>query len=68
MSEDITTTEGQIVQFRQDIQTKLRQRVREAIETVLEEELAEALGCEAYQRSEGVWSIYPNGSSWMLSV
>ena len=45
----VTTTESEIVQFRQDVQTKLRQRVREAIETVLDEELAAALGCEAYQ-------------------
>ena len=40
----VTTTENEIVQFRQDVQTKLRQRVREAIETVLDEELAAALG------------------------
>ena len=33
----VTTTESEIVQFRQDVQTKLRQRVREAIETVLDE-------------------------------
>ena len=39
----VTTTESEIVQFRQDVQTKLRQRVREAIETVLDEELAAAL-------------------------
>lgn len=57
----VTTTEGEIVQFRQDIQAKLRQRVREAIETVLEEELAGALGCEAYQRSDGRRG-YRNGS------
>ena len=43
----ITTTESEIVEFRQDVQTTLRQRVREAIETVLDEELAAALGCEA---------------------
>lgn len=48
-----TTTEADIVQFRQDIQVKLRRRALEAIETVLEEELAGALGCEAYERSEG---------------
>jgi len=57
----VTTTEDQVARFRLDIQTKLRQRVREAIETVLEEELAEALGCEAYQRSEGRRG-YRNGS------
>ena len=57
----VTTTESEIVQFRQDVQTKLRQRVREAIETVLDEELAAALGCEAYQRCEGRRG-YRNGS------
>ena len=57
----VTTTESEIVQFRQDVQTKLRQRVREAIETVLDEELAAALGCEAYQRCKGRCG-YRNGS------
>jgi transposase-like protein len=57
----VTTTESEIVRFRQDIQSRLRQRVREAIETILDEELAEALGCEAYQRSEGRRG-YRNGS------
>ena len=57
----VTTTENEIVQFRQDVQTKLRQRVREAIETVLDEELAAALGCEAYQRCKGRRG-YRNGS------
>ena len=57
----VATTESEIVQFRQDVQTKLRQRVREAIETVLDEELAAALGCEAYPRCEGRRG-YRNGS------
>lgn len=57
----VTTTEAEIVRFRQDIQCKLRQRVREAIEMVLDEELAEALGCEAYERREGRRG-YRNGS------
>jgi len=49
----VTTTEVDIVRFRQDIQARMRQRVLEAIEAVLDEELVEALGCEAYERSEG---------------
>ena len=57
----VTATESEIVQFRQDVQTKLRQRVREAIETVLDEELAAALGCEAPQRCKGRRG-YRNGS------
>ena len=57
----ITTTEGEIVQFREAIQTKLRRRVREAIEGALEEELAEALGCAPYERGGGRRG-YRNGS------
>lgn len=53
MGHESTTSEGQVVQFRLDIQARLRQRVQEAIEVVLDEELAAALGCEAYQRCEG---------------
>jgi len=48
-----TTTEADVVRFRQDIQSKLRSRVLEAIETVLEEELTEALGCESHERTDG---------------
>ncbi len=48
-----TTTEANVIQFRQDIQLKLRGRVLEAIETVLEEELTEALGCASHERCEG---------------
>jgi transposase-like protein len=58
---ELTTTEAQIVRFRQDIQSKLRARIRDVIETVLEEELCEALGCGAYERSEGRRG-YRNGS------
>jgi putative transposase len=47
--------------FRQDIGSLLRRRVREAIEVVLEEELAEALGCGRYERS-GERSGYRNGT------
>lgn len=42
--------QGEVARFRQDIQSQLRARVREAIEVVLEEELAEALGCGSYER------------------
>lgn len=50
---EVITTEDDIVRFRQDIQARMRQRILEAIEVTLEEELGEALGCEAYERSEG---------------
>lgn len=50
---EVITTEDDIVRFRQDIQARMRRRILEAIEVTLEEELGEALGCEAYERSEG---------------
>ena len=46
-----TTSDPTVVQFRQDIQDRLRAKIREAIGVVLDEELVEALGCEAYERS-----------------
>jgi transposase-like protein len=49
----LTTTEADIVRFGQDIQVKLRLRMLETIEAMLEEELADPLGSEAYERSEG---------------
>jgi transposase-like protein len=45
--------EAEAARFRQDIRERLESRVREAIEIVLEEELAAALGCGSYERSEG---------------
>jgi transposase-like protein len=51
--QEITTTWREIVRFRQGIQERLRLRILEVIEVLLDEELSEALGCEAYQRVEG---------------
>jgi len=48
----VTTTEDQVARFRQDIQEKIRVRIREAIEVVVQEELTEALGTEPYERSD----------------
>lgn len=48
-STDVTT----VVQFRRDIQRRLRDRVREAIEAVLQEELAETLGSGRHERTAG---------------
>ena len=56
-----TKQEAEAARFRQDIQSQLRTRVREAIEITLEEELAEALGCGRYERS-GERRGYRNGS------
>ncbi len=47
-----TTTRDQGARFRQEIQERIRLRIREAIEVVIQEELAEALGSERYERSE----------------
>ncbi|MFQ5931993.1 MAG: IS256 family transposase [Nitrospiraceae bacterium] len=43
-------SKGELVEFRQDIENRLRRRVLETIEDVIEEELEEALGCGRYQR------------------
>ncbi len=56
-----TRSEDPVVEFHRDIQQRLRLRIREAIEVVLEEELDEALGCGAYERSSGRRG-YRNGS------
>lgn len=47
-----TTIEREVTRFRRDIDRMMRQRVREAIEVVLEEELTEALGCPRHDRTE----------------
>ena len=46
---DSSTALSPVLQFRQDLQTKLRDSVRRAIETVLEEELLAALGAAAHE-------------------
>lgn len=50
--QEVTTTKDEAVRFRQDIHDRIRIKTREAIETVLEEELTAALGSEAYERSD----------------
>ena len=50
---DSSTALSPVLQFRQDLQTKLRDGVRLAIETVLEEELLAALGAAAHERISG---------------
>jgi transposase-like protein len=46
------TDNPSVLQFRQDLETQLRQQVRDAIETVLQVELTEALGSARHERSE----------------
>ncbi len=59
--QDSSTGPGSVLQFRQDLQTKLRDGVRRAIETVLEEELLAALGADAHERTAGRRG-YPHGT------
>jgi putative transposase len=51
--QDSSTAPGLVLQFRQDVQAKLRDGVRRAIEAVLEEELLAALGADAHERTVG---------------
>lgn len=60
-----TTTEADVVRFRQDIRAKLRARVQAAIEVVLEEELEEALGCRSHERTDARRG-YRNGAESRL--
>ena len=49
--QDSSTDIPTVLQFRQDIQRRLRDRIREAIEATLQEELAEALGSGRHERT-----------------
>ena len=51
--QDSSTALSPVLQFRQDRQAKLRDGVRRAIETVLEEELLTALGADTHERTTG---------------
>ena len=51
--QDSSTALSPVRQFRQDLQATLRDGVRRAIETVLEEELLVALGADAHERTTG---------------
>jgi hypothetical protein len=44
---------AEVIRLRLDISSLLRQRVLEAVQRVLEEELSEALGTGRYERSQG---------------
>ena len=57
--EKITTAD--VIRLRQDVQSLLRRRILEAIEIVLEEEVAEALGVGRHERGE-LRQGYRNGS------
>ena len=55
-----TTGQAEVIRLRQDISCLLRRRVLEAVESVLEEELAHALGTGRYERSEDQVSASKN--------
>jgi putative transposase len=46
-------TTGQVLEFRRRIRDLLRERLLEAVEVVLAEELSQALGSESYERTAG---------------
>jgi len=56
-----TTIETEVARFRRDIDRAMRERVRDAIEVILDEELTEALGCPRHDRTENRLG-YRNGS------
>ena len=61
---DSSTALSPVLQFRQDLQTKLRDGVRRAIETVLEEELLAALGpprMSVYRGGAGIVTARSSG-------
>jgi transposase-like protein len=53
-----TTGEADVIRLRENIQDLLRRRVLEAVQTVLEEELREALGTSRYEPSLPTW-VHP---------
>ncbi len=52
MKKPTTITSGLVREYRGFIELRLRRRVPEAIELVMEEEVAQALGCPAWERTE----------------
>ena len=52
MKKPTTLSTESVSEYREFVELKLRQRVLETIEIVIEEELSQALGCVAYERSE----------------
>lgn len=53
MNKPTTINAEDVSAYREFVQLRLRKRVLETIELVIEEELEQALGCRAYERSEG---------------
>ena len=52
MKKPTTISKESVSEYREFVQLRLRKRVLEAIEVVLEEEVDQALGCGSYERAE----------------
>lgn len=52
MKKPTTITSESVSEYREFIELRLRKRVLEAIEVVLDEEVDQAIGCRAYERTE----------------
>ena len=52
MKKPTTISKESVSEYREFVQLRLRKRVLEAIEVVLEEEVDQALGCRSYERAE----------------
>ena len=52
MKKPTTISKESVSEYREFVQLRLRKRVLEAIEVVLEEEVDQALGCGSYERGE----------------
>ena len=52
MKKPTTISKESVSEYREFVQLRLRKRILEAIEVVLEEEVNQALGCGSYERAE----------------
>ena len=52
MKKPTTISKESVSEYREFVQLRLRKRVLEAIEVVLEDEVDQALGCRSYERAE----------------
>ena len=60
--QESSTTVATILQFRQEVERQLRDQIHQAVEVVLDEELAAALGSGRHERTEA-WRSYRHGTS-----
>ncbi len=65
MKKPTTISKESVSEYREFVQLRLRKRVLEAIEVVLEEEVNQALGCGSYERVEDRRG-YRNGAETVM--